>query len=118
MAATGFFGLLKSEDEGDDEKVPPSVKRQLLKAQRALRNEDYGGAERAYHNALKLLATSEHASTQPYIEARAVTLDKVSGWSLDCHGNSIEVPHVCMSIIGASLSEPHIDEFAVTTCTV
>ena len=79
FAATGFFGLLKSEDEGDDEKVPPSVKRQLLKAQRALRNEDYGGAERAYHDALKLLATSEHASTQPYIEARAVTLDKVSG---------------------------------------
>lgn len=87
FTSTGLLGLFKREDESGDEKVPPSVKRQLLKAQRALRSEDYGGAERAYHSALKLLATSEYTSTQPYLEARAVTLDKVNEWSLDCHGN-------------------------------
>ena len=49
-----------------------------LKAQRALRDGDYEGAEKAYHDALRRLGTSEYANSQTYIEARAVVLDKVS----------------------------------------
>jgi len=61
----------------EEDRVPPAVKRQLTKAQRALREGDYDSAGRAYHNALRKLATSEHANAQAYIEARAVVLDKV-----------------------------------------
>ena len=78
---TGFLGLFKHEEDG--KQVPPSVKRKLLKAQRALRNEDYRGAERAYHDALELLAHSKYASAQPYLEARAVTLDKMANMYLE-----------------------------------
>ena len=58
--------------------MPASVKQHLLKAQRALRDGDYEGAEKAYHDALRRLGTSEYANSQAYIEARAVVLDKVS----------------------------------------
>ena len=78
---TGFLGLFKHEEDG--EQVPPSIKRKLLKAQRALRNEDYRGAERVYHDALELLAHSKYASAQPYLEARAVTLDKMANMYLE-----------------------------------
>ena len=74
----GLFGFGSKEEEEAGKKVPPSIKRQLLKAQRALRNgTDYNEAERAYHKALELLAVSIHSSSQAYQEARAVTLDKV-----------------------------------------
>ena len=54
-----------------------------MKAQRALRNEDYREAERVYHDALELLATSKYAGAQPYLEARAVTLDKMANMYLE-----------------------------------
>lgn len=72
-----MFGFLwGGHDEKD--KVPASVKQQLLKAQRALREGKYEVAGKAYHNALRRLGTSEHASAQAYVEARAVVLDKVT----------------------------------------
>ena len=75
---SGFLGFLGFQDDEDDKgKVPPSVKRELLKAQRALRNDDYSTAEECYHQALFSLNSSELSETQAYIEARAVTLDKV-----------------------------------------
>ena len=57
--------------------VPLYIKQQLLKAQRALRTGEYELASEAYHKALHRLASSEFAEAQPYIEARAVVLDKV-----------------------------------------
>ena len=73
---SGIFGLLWSKDE--EEKVPVYIKYQLLKAQRAIRKDDFDSAEKAYHRALRRLATSQYASSQAYLEARAVTLDKVT----------------------------------------
>lgn len=76
-----FFGLLgsDSDDDGDDPtKVPPSVKRYLLKATRYRRSGAYQRAERACHQALEILAKSKHSSSQTYTEARAYVLDTVS----------------------------------------
>jgi hypothetical protein len=78
-----IYGILeatkKEEDEDDDDgsTVKPSVKRQLLKADRALMRNDYSKAEAACHRALALLANSKHAEKQLYLEARAVTMAKV-----------------------------------------
>ncbi len=77
----------KEEEEEGEGEVPPSVKRYLLLAQRALREGDYSNAETACHRALELLATSEYAGLRVFIEARAVTLDKVVG-----------VVHVCVCV--------------------
>ena len=73
---SGFLGLLWSGRDKEDE-VPAYIKHQLLKAQRALREGDHETAGEAYHRALKRLASSEYATSQAYIEARAVVLDKV-----------------------------------------
>ena len=74
-----FFGLLGSDPDDDDPtKVPPSVKRYLLKAHRYRRSGAYQRAERACHQALKVLATSKHSSSQAYTEAKAYVLDAVS----------------------------------------
>lgn len=72
VAAYGIFG-----DKDDGSKVSPSVKRQLLKTNRALRKGDYSQAEKASHKALSLLMNSEHTEKQAYLEARAVVMDKV-----------------------------------------
>lgn len=74
----GLFGGSRDEEEDDPTKVPPSVKRYLLKAQRYRRNSDYPQAERACHKALEILATSRHSTLQAYIEGRAYVLDTVS----------------------------------------
>ena len=75
-----FFGLFGggSDDDDDPTKVPPSVKRYLLKAHRYRRSGAYQRAERACHQALEILATSKHSSSQIYTEARAYVLDTVS----------------------------------------
>lgn len=80
----------------EDQKVPPYVKRQLIKAQRALRDGDYVAASKAYHRALERLAGSEYAQTQGFIEARAVVLDKVFTY-ITCHS-------VCFYRINSSFS--------------
>lgn len=72
----GVLGLLWGGKDKEDI-VPPYIKHQLLKAQRTLRDGDYKRAEDYYHRALRRLATSPYAQSQPYIEARAVVLDKV-----------------------------------------
>lgn len=41
-------------------------------------NLAYNEAERCLHEAILLLDTSEHSETQPFIEAKAVVLDKAS----------------------------------------
>ena len=74
MAAYSIFG-----EKDDGSKVSASVKRQLLKTNRALRLGDYGQAEKASHKALSLLMNSEHTEKQVYLEARAVVMDKVCG---------------------------------------
>ncbi len=81
----------KGEEEDEEEKVPPSVKRQLLLAQRALRERDFPGAEAAYHRALQLLGGSEHAESRAYIEARAVTLDKVVCVCVHCNYRIVRI---------------------------
>jgi tetratricopeptide (TPR) repeat protein len=70
-------------DRDKEDTVPPYIKSQLLKAQRSLRDGDYTAASEAYHRALKRLATSQFAETQPYIEARAVVLDKLANMYLE-----------------------------------
>ena len=77
MAAYSIFG-----EKDDGSIVSASVKRQLLKANRALRLGDYGQAEKASHKALSLLMNSEHTEKQAYLEARAVVMDKVCGKAL------------------------------------
>ncbi len=68
----------EEEEEDDGKKVSRSAKRQLLKAERALQSGDYAKAEKACHSALGILMKSEHAENRVYLEARAVTMDKVS----------------------------------------
>ncbi len=70
-----MFGFRDDEDE--EGKVPLSVKRELLYAQRAHVSGDYSTAEQRYHDALHLLDSSEAAQSRVFLEARAVTLDKV-----------------------------------------
>ncbi len=53
------------------------MKRELLKAQKAHSNGDYSTADQCYHSALHLLSSTEHAQNQTYLEAKAVTMDKV-----------------------------------------
>ena len=72
----GVLGILWGDRDKEDT-VPPYIKRQLLKAQRALRDDNYPAASKAYHSALERLASSQFAESQVYIEARAVVLDKV-----------------------------------------
>ena len=72
----GILGVLWGGRDKEEE-VPLYIKQQLLKAQRALRTGEYELASEAYHKALHRLASSEFAEAQPYIEARAVVLDKV-----------------------------------------
>ena len=77
-AIYGIFGVTKEEeDDGDGSSVSPSIKRQLLKANRALKRRNYVRAEKACHQAMALLANSKHAQRQPYIEASAIVMDKV-----------------------------------------
>ena len=73
-----FFGLLGDDNDDDPTKVPPSVKRLLLKAHRYRTSGAYQRAERACHQALKILSTSKHSMSQAYIEGRAYVLDTVS----------------------------------------
>ena len=73
----GILGLFWGGQDKEDV-VPSYIKHQLLRAQRALRDGDYTQAEDCYHRALHRLATSTYAQSQPYIEARAVVLDKVT----------------------------------------
>lgn len=76
---SAFFGLFgRNTDEDDPNKVPSSVKHYMVKVQRYRRNGNYRGAERACHRALEILGTSEHSSSQAYIEGRAYVLDTVS----------------------------------------
>ena len=75
MYFKGLFGFFKG-DTADE--VPRSVKRRMLVAQRAHANGDYARCERFYHQALGLLASSKHAGTRVYLEARTVILDKVT----------------------------------------
>lgn len=85
---SGILGLFWGGRDEEDQ-VPASIKQLLLKAQRALRDEKYDVAGEAYHKALTRLGTSEHASAQAYIEARAVVLDKVINAGRMCnHRNS------------------------------
>ena len=78
-----FFGLFGSDSSGDDDdddptKLPPSVKRYLLKAHGYRRSGGYQRAERECHQALEVLAASKHSTSQAYIEGRAYILDTVS----------------------------------------
>ena len=89
IVPVGILGLVGIHDDEDEEgKVPLPVKRELLKAKRAQASSDYSTAEGCYHKALQLLATSEHAQTQAYVEARAVTMDLVILLLLS-HGNTV-----------------------------
>ena len=76
----GLFGFFKG-DTADE--VPRSVKRRMLVAQRAHANGDYARCERFYHQALGLLASSKHAGTRVYLEARTVILDKLANMYLE-----------------------------------
>ena len=73
---SGFLGLLWGDGDKQDA-VPQYIKRQLLKAERAMREGDYVAAGGAYHRALGRLGQSQFADSQVYLEARAVVLDKV-----------------------------------------
>ena len=42
-----------------------------------MENIDYVEAERHFHEALYQVDASEHATAQPFVEAKAVILDKV-----------------------------------------
>ena len=44
----------------------------------AVANLEYNKAEEYLHEALHALSDPEHSATQPFIEARAVVLDKVN----------------------------------------
>lgn len=74
------YGYLESakEEEEDGTKVTHSVKQQLLTAERALQRGQYKKAEKACHTALAKLMTSDHSEKKAYLEARAITMDKVN----------------------------------------
>ena len=77
LLGSGFLATLWGGRREKEDEVPQYIKQQLLKAQRALRSGDYQAASKAYHEALRRLATSQFAEFQVYLEARAVVLDKV-----------------------------------------
>ena len=66
----------------DGTKIKRSIMRQLVKAERAHQKSRYVLAEKACHKALAGLVNSEHAEKRVYLEARAVTMDKVGDISV------------------------------------
>ncbi len=77
MSIYGFWGGKEEEEDDDGNKVSPSIKRQLLKADRALMNSNYHQAEKVCHKAMALVMDSKHAEKRAYLEARAFIMDKV-----------------------------------------
>ena len=62
----------------EDTKVIRSVKKNLYKAEKALKKGSYSQAERACHAAMGILGSSKNAEKQVYLEAAAIVMDKVN----------------------------------------
>ena len=69
--------MLEGRSKDNANEVGKTVKRELLRAERAAQRGRYDKAEKSCHRALGLLMNSEHAEQRAYLEARAVTMDKV-----------------------------------------